>query len=212
MLLLEKAFAKIFGSYNSLERGSSRCALIDLTKCPVFTFDFQSKETLELVYGSDYEKQLELFSKEELRSSDSANRNSRNAANEDSNGIKNSFGDMYLDPKNSNLISPVRSLRFSLIKTSKPAKDFWNKLKSSVNSNYVVMAVARDEKDPSKEGFGYCLIRVEEVENTRLIGKHINQRVEKPMESAGSESGLGARIPFMDGEPEGADQTQFGIR
>jgi hypothetical protein len=175
MLLLEKTFAKVFGSYTSLERGSSRSALIDLTKCPVFTFDFQSKETLELVYGADYEKQLELLGKEELRSSDSANRNSRNAANEE-NGIKNSFGDMYLDSKNANLISPVRSLRFSLIKTSKPAKDFWNKLKKSVNSNYVVMAVARDENDPAKEGFGYCLIRVEEVENTRLIGNKITQR------------------------------------
>jgi hypothetical protein len=57
-----------------------------------------------------------------------------------------------------------------LIKTSKPAKNFWNKLKKSVNSNYVVMAVSRDENDSSKEGFGYCLIRVEEIDNTRLIG------------------------------------------
>lgn len=173
VLLLEKVFAKAYGSYAALEKGSSRSALIDLTKCPVFTFDFQSKETLELVYGADYEKQLELLGLDENRSSDMSNSNNRlmPPGEDPLSGIKNSFGEMQLDPRNSNLMSPVRSLRFSLIKTSKPAKNFWEKLKSSLERNYIVLAVLRDEDDPDKEGLGYGLMRVEEFEGHRLIGK-----------------------------------------
>lgn len=94
--LLEKAFAKSFGSYSGLKQGSSRSALIDLTKCPVFTFDFQSKKTLELVYGADYEKQLELMEIDEHKLSleGGAQRNSRAMANDDgSNKFENSFGE-----------------------------------------------------------------------------------------------------------------------
>lgn len=170
--LIEKMYAKTFGSYAALEKGSSRSALIDLTKCPVFTFDFQSKETLELVYGADYERQLELLGLDENRSSEMSNGNNRllPPSEDPLSGIKNSFGETQMDPKTNNVISSVRSLRFSLIKTSKPAKNFWEKLKLSLQKNYIVMAVPRDENDPSKEGFGYGLLRVEEFENHRLIG------------------------------------------
>ena len=68
------------------------------------------------------------------------------------------------------LISPVQSLRFSLIKTSKPAIDFWNKLKVSLKRKFVVMAVNRAEDDREREGLGYALVRVEEVDHHRLIG------------------------------------------
>ncbi len=38
VLLLEKAFAKLFGSYNALIAGDCRHSLIDLTGCPTFTY------------------------------------------------------------------------------------------------------------------------------------------------------------------------------
>ena len=97
MPLIEKAFAKSFGSYLALEKGTSRSALIDLTKCPVFTFDFQSKDTLELVYGADYEKQLEVLGLDEVKLSleGGAKRTSRGnfLPPEDSNKVENSFGE-----------------------------------------------------------------------------------------------------------------------
>jgi hypothetical protein len=101
-MLIEKAFAKCFGSYISLEKGSSRSALIDLTKCPVFTFDFHSKKTLELIYGDEFEKQIELLGLDEEKVSldPSLGRNSKNSRNsrqannndEGSNKFENSFG------------------------------------------------------------------------------------------------------------------------
>ena len=165
--MIEKAFAKKFGSFEALEQGSSRSALIDLTKCPVFTFDFQDKKTLELIYGDDFEKHLEILGGE--------NRNSNTIWDEVQNsGMRSSSSETKLD-SHGNLISPVKSLRFSLIKTSKPVADFWKKLKTSVNSSYVVLAVSRDENDQKKEGFGYPIIKVHELDSLRLIGRKNDQ-------------------------------------
>jgi hypothetical protein len=40
-----------------------------------------------------------------------------------------------------------------------------------VRSNFIVLAMGRDEEDSSKEGLGYTVLRTEEVDNHRLIGK-----------------------------------------
>jgi len=37
-LIIEKAFAKLYGSYAALEEGDCRHSLLDLTGCPVITF------------------------------------------------------------------------------------------------------------------------------------------------------------------------------
>lgn len=209
VLLLEKAFAKTRGSYAALERGSSRSALVDLTKCPVFTYDFQSKETLELVYGADYERQLELLGREDARSSERSNGTRRSASNEDSlGGVRNSFGDPHMEPKNSHLISPVRSLRFSLIKTSKPAKNFWEKLRSALSKGFIVLAVQRDEADETKEGFGYNLLRATEAEEHRLIGSLT--RAAEPVASAGPGLQLGRGLEPVDGEAAGVCAARPG--
>ena len=45
VMLLEKAFAKLFGGYLRLETGDVRKALVDLTGCPTFTYRLNSEET-----------------------------------------------------------------------------------------------------------------------------------------------------------------------
>jgi hypothetical protein len=43
VLLIEKAFAKLYGSYENLEVGDCGHALIDLTGCPTFTYKFSDE-------------------------------------------------------------------------------------------------------------------------------------------------------------------------
>lgn len=45
VLLLEKAYAKIFGNYACLENGNCKHALIDLTSCPTFTYKIDDETT-----------------------------------------------------------------------------------------------------------------------------------------------------------------------
>ena len=147
-----------------------------MTKCPVFTFDFQTKQTLELVYGSDYEKQLTLFEGDEQgRLQTLPNRKSGSNWDDQIGGIRNSSSEVKFDQNGNNLNSSAKSLRFSLIKTSKPVGDFWKILKSYINKNFLILAVARDENDKKKEGFGYPLIQIQEIDSVRLIGKFIFQ-------------------------------------
>ena len=61
MSIIEKAFAKSYGSYYNTQHGSSRNGLMDLTGCPVFTYDFETIEGLELLYGNEYERHIEIL-------------------------------------------------------------------------------------------------------------------------------------------------------
>ena len=49
VLLLEKAFAKMFGQYSRLVEGNPKHALIDLTGCPTFTFNLNDEASKKLV-------------------------------------------------------------------------------------------------------------------------------------------------------------------
>ena len=58
VMLLEKAFAKLFGDYLSLETGDVRRALIDLTGCPTFTYRLNSEETKPKINDGSFFKDL----------------------------------------------------------------------------------------------------------------------------------------------------------
>ena len=49
ILLLEKAFAKLYGSYFNLENGDCRHSLIDLTGCPTFTYRFSDEKVKKML-------------------------------------------------------------------------------------------------------------------------------------------------------------------
>lgn len=45
VMLLEKAYAKLYGNYKNLETGDCKHSLIDLTGCPTMAYKFSEKET-----------------------------------------------------------------------------------------------------------------------------------------------------------------------
>lgn len=52
-LILEKAYAKLFGNYQCLDVGDIRHSLVDFTGCPVFTFRLTDAEIQALVNSGD---------------------------------------------------------------------------------------------------------------------------------------------------------------
>ncbi len=49
VVLLEKAFAKMYGSYKRIETGNPRHSLIDITGCPTYTYELYKDEIKLLI-------------------------------------------------------------------------------------------------------------------------------------------------------------------
>ena len=64
VLLLEKSFAKLHGTYKTITGGVPSEALSDLTGCPTITFDFQDKKVKEMVSNGKLWKSLVQYDKE----------------------------------------------------------------------------------------------------------------------------------------------------
>ena len=62
VMLLEKAFAKLFGDYLSLETGDVRSALIDLTGCPTQTYHLSSEELKPLIEDDSFFQRIKEWS------------------------------------------------------------------------------------------------------------------------------------------------------
>ena len=61
----------------------------------------------------------------------------------------------------------IRSLRFSLLKNSKPNNKLWSKIRKALDNNYIVVCCLREED--LSEGLGYSVLRVEEISGNRLL-------------------------------------------
>lgn len=64
VLLIEKAFAKLHGSYLSLENGNIKHSLIDLTGCPVFTYQMMERGKDSPFDSNDFWGKLKHWSEE----------------------------------------------------------------------------------------------------------------------------------------------------
>ena len=64
VLLLEKAYAKIHGSYKNIVAGKPHEALMDLTGCPTTSFSFKEEKVQELVRNGKLWTMLKTFDKE----------------------------------------------------------------------------------------------------------------------------------------------------
>ena len=58
-MLIEKAFAKLHGSYAALNTGNVREGLIDLTNCPTFEIQLNSEDTLKKIKNDVFWKEVE---------------------------------------------------------------------------------------------------------------------------------------------------------
>ena len=65
MLILEKAFAKLYGSYKNLEGGSPSEAFRDLTGCPVSVFSLRDEKVQDVKFKTELWKMLLNFQKTE---------------------------------------------------------------------------------------------------------------------------------------------------
>lgn len=139
-----------------------------MTKCPVFTYDFQTKKGLELLYGEEYQRQSKIFlninNKETFDSFHSKDNNSFNLIS--NSGIQILSNDQSL-LKEENQPLALRSLRFSLLKNSKPNLNFWSILKENLEKKYIIVCCPRE--DDLSEGLGYSIMRMEEVSNNRIL-------------------------------------------
>lgn len=64
VLILEKVFAKIHGSYKNITAGKPYEAMMDLTGCPTTSFDFKDPKVKELARNGKLWNMLKTFDKE----------------------------------------------------------------------------------------------------------------------------------------------------
>jgi hypothetical protein len=64
VLLLEKAYAKVHGSYKSLVGGLPHQAMMDLTGCPTTSFNFKDDKVKTMITNGKLWSMMKVFDKE----------------------------------------------------------------------------------------------------------------------------------------------------